>query len=98
MAVKTVEEILASVSTIIGDNSSDEALTLLEDIQDTFTNKANNDSTDWEKKYHELDTEWRNRYKERFLTGNSELDPPNDDDEPDEPEKPLTFENLFKEG
>ena len=95
MAIKSIDQILANVSAIIGDNNSDEALTLLEDIQDTFNDK---DNTDWKQKYEQLDNDWRNRYKERFLTGNTDLDPPNDDDEPSEPEKPLTFENLFKEG
>lgn len=94
MAVKTIQDILDSVSKVIGDNTSDEALTLLEDIQDTFNDR---DNTDWKKKYEDNDAEWRNRYKERFLTGDKNLDPPDDDTE-EEPEKPLTFENLFKEG
>lgn len=94
MAIKTIDEILSSVSAIIGDNNSDEALTLLEDIQDTFNDR---DNTDWKQKYEENDREWRNRYKERFLSGDKSLDPKDDEDEP-EPEKPLTFENLFKEG
>ena len=95
MAIKSISEILENVSKIIGDNNSDEALTLLEDIQDTFNDK---DNTDWKQKYEQNDADWRNRYKERFLTGNTELDPKDDDDDSGEPEKPLTFENLFKEG
>lgn len=95
MAIKSISEILENVSKIIGDNNSDEALTLLEDIQDTFNDK---DNTDWKQKYEQNDADWRNRYKERFLTGNTELDPKDDDDDGGEPEKPLTFENLFKEG
>lgn len=94
MAIKSISEILASVSAVIGDNTSDEALTLLEDIQDTFNDK---DNTDWKQKYEQNDADWRNRYKERFLTGDTSLDP-KDEDEDDPPEKPLTFEALFKEG
>ena len=95
MAVKPIGEILATVSSIIGENTSDEALTLLEDITDTFNDK---DNTDWKKKYEDNDKEWRNRYKERFLSGDTSLDPKPEDEEDPEPEKPLTFENLFKEG
>ena len=95
MAVKPISELLASVSSIIGENTSDEALTLLEDITDTFNDR---DNTDWKKKYEDNDRDWRNRYKERFLSGDTSLDPKSDEDEDPEPEKPLTFENLFKEG
>lgn len=95
MAVKPIGEILAAVSSIIGESTSDEALTLLEDITDTFNDK---DNTDWKKKYEDNDKEWRNRYKERFLSGDASLDPKQEDEEDPEPEKPLTFENLFKEG
>ena len=98
MAVKPLAEILSSVNTIIGENTSDEALTLIEDITDTFNAKAENDNIDWQRKYEENDAAWRNRYKERFLSGDTSLD--NDvDDKPSDPEiKTYKFEDLFKEG
>ena len=95
MAIKSLEEILTNVSKIIGDNNSDEALTLMDDISDTFNNK---DNTDWQKKYEENDAAWRQRYKDRFLSGDTELDKDiEDDDEPDEI-KTYKYEDLFKEG
>lgn len=97
MAVKTLEEILNSVNTIIGENTSDEALTLMDDISDTFN--ANN-QTDWQKKYEDNDKAWRNRYRERFLTGNTDLDKDvdSDNDDGDEQAKSYKYEDLFKEG
>lgn len=97
MAIKTLNEILASVNTIIGENASDEALTLMDDITDTFNAK---DSTDWEKKYKENDASWRQRYRERFLSGNTELDSEvdKDDDESESEVKSFKYEDLFKEG
>ena len=97
MAVKTLDEILKSVNTIIGENTSDEALTLMDDISDTFN--ANN-QTDWQKKYEDNDKAWRERYRERFLTGNTDLDKDadSDDDDNDEQTKSYKYEDLFKEG
>lgn len=97
MAIKTLEEILANVNTILGENTSDEALTLLDDITDTFNAK---DNTDWKQKYEDNDASWRQRYRERFLTGNTDLDKSVDesDDNEDEEKKSYKFEDLFKEG
>lgn len=97
MAVKTLEELIANAHAIIGDNTSDEALTLLDDISDTFNAKS---GEDWKQKYEDNDKAWRERYKERFLSGNTDLDKgiDNDDDDGHEETKPLTYENLFKEG
>ena len=99
MAVKPLADILTSVNAIIGENTSDEALTLIEDITDSFNAKADDDNENWKKKYEELDQSWRNRYKERFLSGDTSIDKALEADNDDEPEeKPLTFESLFKEG
>ena len=93
MAIKTRDEIVASFNQLIGDNSSDEVLSLIEDITDTMN--ANNNNEYNKQRYDELDASWRQRYKERFLSGK-----PTDEDEEDfEDEKPkkLTYESLFKE-
>lgn len=96
MAVKTREEILTSVRTHIGDDASDEALALVEDLTDTITDfekKANNDGQNWKQRYEENDAAWRKKYRDRFFSGGSD-----DDDEPEPPKKNYSFENLFKEG
>ena len=52
MAIKTQEELLNSIRDLLPDNTSDEAISLLEDVTDTlgsFSN-ANKDNEDWKKK------------------------------------------------
>lgn len=92
---RTLEEILANVNTLIGEDISDSALGLIEDITDTLTQENTSDDTNWKEMYDQLDTTWRQKYKERFLKGS---DPdPDPEPEPDGDESPKTFEKLFKE-
>lgn len=97
MAKRTGKEILDAVAALLGDNTSDEALALVEDISDTFTSYEGRDDMDWESRYNELDKSWRQRYRDRFMKG-EEPDSDESHEEPDGDEnKPLTYENLFKE-
>lgn len=95
MAVKTKEEILNTIKGIIGENTDDNYLELLEDITDTLDNYdgLNTDNTDWKAKYEENDKEWRQKYKDRFFSREVEEDNDLDDDEP-KPVK-VTFDDLF---
>ena len=99
MAIRTKEELLSSINTHIGDDASDDVLSLIEDTTDTmndFENKSKNNGENWEQKYRENDAAWRKKYRDRFFGGND-----SDNDEPEidtKKDKPLTFENLFKEG
>ena len=101
MAIKTKTEILAAIQARFGDDTSDDALAFIEDITDTITDLETRASgeTNWEQKYRDNDAAWRKRYQERFFNGdgdpNQDLKPQDDDDT--DKEKPLTFENLFKE-
>lgn len=96
--VKTKEEILSSLKVILGDNTSDEAISLLEDISDSMSNDTSalsNEVEEWKTKYSELDTTWRNKYRDRFYSGTEDDDTDlKDDFEP----KSLSYENLFTEG
>lgn len=94
MAVRTQEELMNAVRQYIGDNDDDNALALIEDINDTITDATANNGTDWKKQYEENDAAWRKRYRDRFFTSSM---PSSDEDEPEEDNKPLTFESLFKE-
>lgn len=99
MAIKTKDEILASIKEKFADDSSDETISFLEDISDTISDyeaKANGDGTDWKAEAKRIDAEWREKYKARFFSGSKE-DEPDDEPEFDEP-KPMKFEDLFKEG
>ena len=94
MAIKSLDDILNSIKEQIGDEQTDEAIELLEDITDTFNEVTKNNNEDWKKKYEENDKAWRNKYKERFTSSspNNEDDLGGEDDEP----KPKTFDDLFK--
>lgn len=68
------EELFSRLTSFIGDNTSDEALSLLEDVGDTYTAleaAANGDGTDWKSKYESNDAAWRKKYYNRFMGGNS---------------------------
>lgn len=98
--VRSKDEILASIHSRIGEDNSDEAIALVEDINDTFDDLSTKASStvDWEKKYNELDADWRKKYTERFFTPSSEVDPVEEElkkEVPDE-KKVLTYDDLFK--
>lgn len=104
MAIRTRDEILEVIKARLGDDTSDEALAIIEDITDTLTDyetKVAGDGTDWKAKFEENDTEWRNKYKERFFSGDVKVvgkPPAGEPEEPEEPEEVRTFDDLFKEG
>lgn len=66
MAVRSTEELIKIVSDRIGNDNSDEALSILEDVADTLNSLEDKNKEDWKTKYEELDTEWRKKYRDRF--------------------------------
>ena len=103
--VRTKDELINNIKNILGDNDSDDALAILEDVSDTFADFDSKvkDTTDWKSKYEENDKAWRTKYKERFSApikqGNDD-ETGNDDDDihitDDEQLKPPTFDDLFE--
>lgn len=91
MAVRTRDELITAVNTIIGETPDNNGLSLLEDISDTFA--SYDDTEDWKTKYEENDAEWRKRYKERF-EGKKVVVEESEDDNKKEKTK---FEELFEE-
>ena len=104
--VKKTEEILELLKNKFADDTSDETLSLIEDVSDTLKEKDTlaDSSEEWKKKYEDNDKQWREKYKSRFFstpdTGAS--DPSDkggtDDDDTDEPPKQLQYDDLFKKG
>lgn len=98
MAVKSREEIIATLSSRMNTDMSDEAIAFIEDVSDTLSDlesRATGDGKDWKSEAERIDREWREKYIARF-SGNG------DDDEPDpvprnNERKHLSFEDLFKE-
>ena len=94
--IKSKAEILEIIKARVGDDTSDETLTMIEDISDTLTDlekKAAGDGKDWKAEAERIDAEWRQKYKERFFSPAPDEDPPEDP----EPPRPLTYESLFIE-
>ena len=97
MSVRTKDEIMKFIKDRTQDDTSDETLAFIEDVNDTFNDYDSklNDSTDWKQKYEDNDKQWREKYRDRFFSGD---DNNNDTDkhEPDEEnEEPKTFTDLF---
>lgn len=95
MAIKTKAELLKLVKALIGDDTGDEALAIIEDVTDTLDDYETRvaDAGDWKARYEKNDAEWRKKYKERFFAPTEE---PEEIDEPEEVEEKRTFEDLFK--
>ncbi len=95
--VKSKEEILTALNTLIGDNDSAEYLALLEDITDTVdsVNTVDPNAKNWENEYKTLQT----KYKERFFTAPSNNDNPTETptDTIVEDSEPTEFDDLFVE-
>lgn len=95
MAVRTREEILESLKTVIGDEPDDNKLSILEDVTDTLSDyeRKTADQTDWKTKYEENEASWRKKYTDRFY----EKQPEGADDNihKDDPKPLLHFEDLF---
>lgn len=69
MAIRSREELLTSINERFTGDTSDEVLSLIEDVTDTLSDydRRIGDSTDWESKCKQLESEWRERYKARFF-------------------------------
>ena len=98
MAVRTKDELLEIIKGRIGDDSSDETISFLEDITDTLSDyeekATNSDTEDWKTKYEENDKMWREKYRERFFS--KEVEQEDEDFEEDEV-KSLSYDDLFEE-
>ena len=100
MAVLSRDDFMARINERVGDDNSDDALSFIEDMTDTFDDlSSSNNTEEWEKKYNELDAMWREKYKARFMS--SETDPQTVIDNQGEDIKDdgtkTTFDDLFAE-
>lgn len=97
MAIKTIEELLASLKQTFGDNTDDATLSLIEDVTDTYddlNSKSKPDGKDWKAEAERIDKEWRQKYHDRFFNPVEDEKDPLDAGDP-EPKK-YRFEDLFK--
>lgn len=93
MAIVSKEDLLSRLTAFIGEDQNDDAITLVEDMTDTFNDfdSKTKDETKWKLKYEENDKAWRQKYIDRFNKGVVE-----EEEEPEEErETPKRFEDLF---
>lgn len=97
MPKRTKDELLSALRGVLGDNQSDEAIALIEDVTDTFEAPAE----DWEQKFKDNDAAWRQKYTERFFAGDVDQGDGGNTEtviESGETEKNLTYDDLFEGG
>lgn len=112
MAVLSREDLLNSIKDKFKDDTSDDTLALIANLSDTINDLTEKSSGEegWKKKYEENDKQWREKYKERFFSGDTstkqeqktETDTDNDTEERvpgyHDDGTPMTFDELFKKG
>lgn len=67
MAVRKKDELLSAIRTRLGEDTSDEAISLIEDFHDTLNDYDSRVGEDWKSKYEENDKTWRQKYRDRFF-------------------------------
>lgn len=91
MAVRTRDEIIASLNSIFGENNSDEVLGVMTDISDTIGSQSDAQRVaSLEQQLAEQDANWRKKYRDAFLSGADE-----EIVEPIEDKKPKSYMDLF---
>ena len=95
MAIIPVADLETAVRNILGESPDDDGLTLLGNLHDTLADlQGNEGGTNWRQRYEENDANWRKRYADRF---NEPIDNPDDKNKDNPNNKPMTFDDLFKE-
>lgn len=97
MAVLTRDEFFDRVQRVAGTDTSDDTLTFIEDMTDTYNSledRANGDGNDWEQRYHELDESWKEKYKKRFFSGGSSR--VIEDVKEDKKDEVVDYDDLFE--
>lgn len=95
--VLTRDEFISRVNDMLGDDGSDQAISFLEDMTDTYDDLAGRTDTDWEQKYKDLDEAWRKRYTHRFLGGANNLTVEKTEETEVIDNSEIDIDDLFKE-
>ena len=100
MAVLDRDNFFNRIRERLGEDDSEEALSYLEDMTDTWEDLERRASREgeenWEEKYNNLDAEWRKRYRDRFFNA---IEGAKEDQEEDikDDGKVRSFDTLFEE-
>ena len=100
MAILNRDEFFNRLHGRLGDDTSDESISFLEDMTDTYNsleNRANGDGEDWKRKYEELDESWKKRYRHRFFNGGDRNIPDDREETEERGSEDIQINDLFKE-
>ena len=103
MAILKKEELINKISEYIGEDNSDIAIEILEDVSDTIAAGGDADELikqveELKEKVEETDAEWRAKYKARFLEGSADTEEPEEEEEEtEEVEEKTSYDELFEE-
>ena len=78
MSVLNRDDYFARLESRLAGDASDEAISFLEDMTDTYNDletRANGDGVDWEQRYKDNDAMWKARYQNRFFNGGDRAKP-----------------------
>lgn len=91
--VKMKQETKDALLAFIGDRTDDEAISVLEVINDDGIE----DGEDWHQKYIDNDKEWRERYTARFKEGGAPqpTQSPEPEPDPEDEMKKLTIDSVL---
>ena len=87
MAIRTSEEFLTMIKDRIGDSTSDEDISFIEDASDTINNMSQHEAEIAQLRAENEDL--RKKYRDRFF------EPKPDEPETEPEQEKLTFESLF---
>lgn len=100
MAILNKDDFFNRINEMVGTDTSDTALSFLEDMGDTYNDMENrlaNNGEDWEKKYHDLDEAWKTKYKSRFFSSaGGRMQEREEEDEKETVNANITIDDLFE--
>ncbi len=98
------EELITKIKSYIGDDTSDAAISILEDVADSVDVPDGISEEEMNAKIEEIDKKWREKYIQRFTDGEpSEEDEKEEEEEeiilPDDDKKEeiIKYDDLFEE-
>ena len=98
MAIRTREELISRLSDYIGEDNSDAALEIMEDVTDTYDDLSSGEN--WRERYDELDRTWRERYQARFrsdvLPTDERVDEETHEEVKEEEKEIVTYEDFYE--
>lgn len=101
MAKLSKDEFFDKLHGLFAEDSSDDAIKIIEDFSDTYIElekQAMGDGEDWQAKYNANDEAWRKKYYERFFSGGNIAVPNslNTDEEKETFNAEISIDDLFE--